>query len=781
MTLRIGPYAAVERPGRGHRAAGSVLWRGEDERTGESVLLVVLPAGEAAAVSADVAALAEIRHPHLLTVDRCRVRRGTCGGCLTLAARWAAVDLLVRNGPLTAAETLTVLIPVASALATVHDQQIRHGGVGAGSIWFDDDGRPQLGAPAIASIAARNQRWNARRQPGCRARGGPRRADSSGTRPGPAADIFSLGSVALLCLTGKSAWPADDPADVLIQSAAGVWPDPPDGAAPAALLDLIRAMLSRSPDQRPSAADAAQRLSAVGRPAPISVRSKARPGRRVCRSVARCSADGVGLASVRTRPRAPRPPRQRCRTGSSRSGPTRLARAADRSPDTLSGGSGRRHPGGGLVERRREPGRRARLAARSSPTSTPRAGVPWRPPTRPCWRTSTWTGRPPHRPTPRDRRAGGPRLARGRRAARDRQRDAGRRRRTARRAGFGPPCGAGPAAVTADHGLTPARTGRVGGDARAGRSRNGSSCSPEPPRATGSPGSGPIPDRPFRALIPVTVGPRSYRDPMRMLHTSDWHLGRTFHGQSLLADQESVLGALADLAAAHSGGCRAHLRRPVRPGGAVPGGGAVRHPDPGAGSGAAGISIVAISGNHDSAPRLGAFADFLAAGGLHLRTAAAAVGEPVLLADAHGPVAFYPVPYLEPDLARGLWELPAPPATSRCWPAALGAGPGGSRRAPGGYPVGRAGARLRRRRDGRWVRAVHRRRRSGVGHRRSSSTGSTMSRSVICTARRPSPTGFGTRVRRCRTRSPRPGTGNASGWSISMPPAPSTSVDSSCR
>ena len=70
---------------------------------------------------------------------------------------------------------------------------------------------------------------------------------------------------------------------------------------------------------------------------------------------------------------------------------------------------------------------------------------------------------------------------------------------------------------------------------------------------------------------------------------------------------------------------------------------------------AAGISIVAISGNHDSAPRLGAFADFLAAGGLHLRTAAGARGRAGAARPTRtGPVAFYPVPYLEPDLARGI-------------------------------------------------------------------------------------------------------------------------------
>src|SRR4051794_12384409 len=176
----------------------------------------------------------------------------------------------------------------------------------------------------------------------------------------------------------------------------------------------------------------------------------------------------------------------------------------------------------------------------------------------------------------------------------------------------------------------------------------------------GSPGSGNIaPADRFRASIPGTVGPSSYLDHMRLLHTSDWHLGRTFHGQSLLADQETVLSALADLAAEHqvdavliagdlydravpspeSVQCATRVLAKIR---------------------AAGSNIIVISGNHDSAPRLGAFADFLAAGGLHLRTAAAGVGTPVLLADPAGPVAFYPVPYLEPDLARGMWELPAP-------------------------------------------------------------------------------------------------------------------------
>ncbi len=143
---------------------------------------------------------------------------------------------------------------------------------------------------------------------------------------------------------------------------------------------------------------------------------------------------------------------------------------------------------------------------------------------------------------------------------------------------------------------------------------------------------------------------------MRLLHTSDWHIGRTFHGQDLLADQEFVLSALADLVAEHQ------VDAVIIAGDiydrAVPSAEAVQ-----VATRAlqrireAGAVIVASSGNHDSAPRLGAFADFLATGGLHLRTSVAGVGRPVMLADSDGPVAIYALPYLEPELARAVLHV----------------------------------------------------------------------------------------------------------------------------
>ncbi|WP_018683960.1 exonuclease SbcCD subunit D [Actinokineospora enzanensis] len=138
---------------------------------------------------------------------------------------------------------------------------------------------------------------------------------------------------------------------------------------------------------------------------------------------------------------------------------------------------------------------------------------------------------------------------------------------------------------------------------------------------------------------------------MRVLHTSDWHVGRTFHGRDLLAEQEAVLGSLADLVADEqvdvvvvSGDLYDR---------AVPSAEAVDACTRVLGAiSAAGARIVITPGNHDSAPRLGAFAGFAAAGGLYLRTTIAELHRPVLIPDEHGPVAFYGIPYLEPELAR---------------------------------------------------------------------------------------------------------------------------------
>jgi DNA repair protein SbcD/Mre11 len=145
---------------------------------------------------------------------------------------------------------------------------------------------------------------------------------------------------------------------------------------------------------------------------------------------------------------------------------------------------------------------------------------------------------------------------------------------------------------------------------------------------------------------------------MRLLHTSDWHIGRSLHGTDLLAEQEEVLGGLADVVAAE--GVDAVLVAGDVYDRAIPPAEAtavlsrvvarIRR---------AGATVVMTPGNHDSARRLGAFSELLAAGGLHVRAETPRLDEPVLLADEHGEVAVYGLPFLEPEVARFELGLPA--------------------------------------------------------------------------------------------------------------------------
>ncbi|TXL88256.1 exonuclease SbcCD subunit D [Streptomyces sp. IB2014 016-6] len=138
---------------------------------------------------------------------------------------------------------------------------------------------------------------------------------------------------------------------------------------------------------------------------------------------------------------------------------------------------------------------------------------------------------------------------------------------------------------------------------------------------------------------------------MRFLHTSDWHLGRSFHRVSLLDAQAAFLDHLVATALAHE--VDAVLVAGDVYDRAVPPLSAVELFDRALHRLAeARVPTVMISGNHDSARRLGVGAGLIDHAGIHLRTDPARCATPVVLSDTHGDVAFYGLPYLEPALVR---------------------------------------------------------------------------------------------------------------------------------
>ncbi|WP_328792574.1 MULTISPECIES: exonuclease SbcCD subunit D [unclassified Streptomyces] len=138
---------------------------------------------------------------------------------------------------------------------------------------------------------------------------------------------------------------------------------------------------------------------------------------------------------------------------------------------------------------------------------------------------------------------------------------------------------------------------------------------------------------------------------MRFLHTSDWHLGRRFHSEDLTPAQRTFLDHLTDTARTQN--IDAILVAGDVYDRAIPSLDAVRLFSHALHELAdLNVPIIMISGNHDSAHRLGVASGLLARTGIHLRTDPATCHTPVLLEDADGPVAIYGIPYLEPSMAR---------------------------------------------------------------------------------------------------------------------------------
>ncbi|MEP6851265.1 MAG: exonuclease SbcCD subunit D C-terminal domain-containing protein [bacterium] len=135
---------------------------------------------------------------------------------------------------------------------------------------------------------------------------------------------------------------------------------------------------------------------------------------------------------------------------------------------------------------------------------------------------------------------------------------------------------------------------------------------------------------------------------MRLLHTSDWHLGRSLHAEPRLPAQRTFLTWLVNTAVERQ--ADAVIVAGDVYDRAVPPVDAVRLLDEVlAALAAAHVPVLLISGNHDSAVRLGFAAALSEAAGVHLRTSVADLARPVVLHDEHGPVALYGLPYLLPD------------------------------------------------------------------------------------------------------------------------------------
>ncbi|ELI5735088.1 exonuclease SbcCD subunit D [Vibrio fluvialis] len=140
---------------------------------------------------------------------------------------------------------------------------------------------------------------------------------------------------------------------------------------------------------------------------------------------------------------------------------------------------------------------------------------------------------------------------------------------------------------------------------------------------------------------------------MKFLHTSDWHLGRQFHNVSLLEDQRYVLKQLIDYL--KNNAVNAVIVAGDVYDRSVPPTVAIELLDEVVSSICTDLNIpmIMIPGNHDGAKRLGFAAKQMKGAGLHIISDFEQMMTPVVLkSDQAGDVAFYGMPYNDPEQVR---------------------------------------------------------------------------------------------------------------------------------
>jgi hypothetical protein len=218
----------------GFGGAGEV-WRARDLSSGETVALKRLRLRGSSAVQRlrrEAAILAAVAGPHVIGVRAVVVDGDDAVLVLDHAGGGSLATVLGVRGQISPPEVVTVLAPLAAALAAAHGRGLVHGDLTPANILFSVDGRPMLADFGVAHAVG---------LPPEVVEGTVGYVDPEvvgGAAVSTASDVFALGAIGRACLGGGPGAAA---------SAAA--------AAPAALLAAIESAMAADPLDRPAAAE----------------------------------------------------------------------------------------------------------------------------------------------------------------------------------------------------------------------------------------------------------------------------------------------------------------------------------------------------------------------------------------------------------------------------------------------------------------------------------------------------------------------------------------------
>ena len=191
-------------------------------------------------------------------------RAGSLGLIMDYAAGGSLGQLLAGRGSLGPGETVTVLTPIAQALAYLHGHGFTHGDVSPGNVLFTAHGKPLLADLGVARMVA-----DATAVPDAGTEGFRDPAPVDAVRAGlqPERDVYSLAALGWYCLTGRAPEPGAQrpPLPLLVPG------------VPPALAAALESGLHEDRRLRPSAAELASAVHRSAGAAPVDLSVSVHP------------------------------------------------------------------------------------------------------------------------------------------------------------------------------------------------------------------------------------------------------------------------------------------------------------------------------------------------------------------------------------------------------------------------------------------------------------------------------------------------------------------------
>jgi serine/threonine protein kinase len=265
-----GRYRLDERIGAG--AMGAV-WRATDELLNRTVAVKELLAATAPPTAAGIDALEESRqrilregrigarlqHPHVISMFDVVVHEDRPWLVMEYLPSRSLAAVLGEKGPLPPEEVAEIGRQVADGLAAAHVAGVTHRDVKPGNVLIADDGRVKLTDFGVSRAVDDVQLTRTGMIAGTPAFLSPEAA--RGLTPTAASDVFALGATLYASIEGIPPFGLDDNAYALLHKVATEQVRPPKQDGP--VVDVIMRLLSREPEDRPSAAQARDAFAAL--------------------------------------------------------------------------------------------------------------------------------------------------------------------------------------------------------------------------------------------------------------------------------------------------------------------------------------------------------------------------------------------------------------------------------------------------------------------------------------------------------------------------------------